>query len=618
MKRLNLFLRQYKQFSITVLTVLIGLVLQFTGNAIIAQWLLSIVAILMALPLVYDMTQDVRSGKYGIDILAVTAIVAAVVLGEYWAAIVVVLMLTGGESLEDYAHNRAKSELNALLEHAPQKARVLRKGKTTIVPVSELRVGDKILINAGDLVPVDAVVLEGTASFDEASLTGESLPQTKQKGDNLLSGSINQDGAITAKAIATAEDSQYQQIIKLVKSAANSQAPFVRLAERYSLPFTIFAYALATTVWVVSGNPDRFLEVIIVATPCPLLLAAPIALISGMARASKYGIIVKTGSALEKMAEAKTIAFDKTGTLTKGELVVDDIAVFNKFSKDHILSFAAGLEQGSNHVVAQAIIEASQKSKIKPVKVKQIKEIPGQGLKATVKGEPIIMGRLKLIQEEGIKLPSKVKLSGVDKTAVYVAVGDQLAGIIMLSDELRPEAEHTLASLHELGLKDTMLVTGDNRMIAQNIAKRLSISEVYAEALPVDKINMLDKVKQRPLVFVGDGVNDAPILTAADVGIAMGARGSTAASESADMVIMVNDLSRVAAAYEIAKRTFSIARTSILIGIGLSILLMLAFATGRFSALTGALLQELVDVFVIFYALRAHLIKPAEFTKLEE
>ena len=618
MKRLNLFLRQYKQFSITVLTVLIGLVLQFTGNAIIAQWLLSIVAILMALPLVYDMTQDVRSGKYGIDILAVTAIVAAVVLGEYWAAIVVVLMLTGGESLEDYAHNRAKSELNALLEHAPQKARVLRKGKTTIVPVSELRVGDKILINAGDLVPVDAVVLEGTASFDEASLTGESLPQTKQKGDNLLSGSINQDGAITAKAIATAEDSQYQQIIKLVKSAANSQAPFVRLAERYSLPFTIFAYALATTVWVVSGNPDRFLEVIIVATPCPLLLAAPIALISGMARASKYGIIVKTGSALEKMAEAKTIAFDKTGTLTKGELVVDDIAVFNKFSKDQILSFAAGLEQGSNHVVAQAIIEASQKSKIKPVKVKQIKEIPGQGLKATVKGEPIIMGRLKLIQEEGIKLPSKVKLSGVDKTAVYVAVGDQLAGIIMLSDELRPEAVYTLESLHELGLKDTMLVTGDNRMIAQNIAKRLSISEVYAEALPVDKINMLDKVKQRPLVFVGDGVNDAPILTAADVGIAMGARGSTAASESADMVIMVNDLSRVAAAYEIAKRTFSIARTSILIGIGLSILLMLAFATGRFSALTGALLQELVDVFVIFYALRAHLIKPAEFTKLEE
>lgn len=618
MKRLNLFLRQYKQFSITVLTVLIGLVLQFTGNAIIAQWLLSIVAILMALPLVYDMTQDVRSGKYGIDILAVTAIVAAVVLGEYWAAIVVVLMLTGGESLEDYAHNRAKSELNALLEHAPQKARVLRKGKTVIVSVKELRVGDKILINAGDIVPVDAIVLEGAASFDEASLTGESLPQSKQKGDQLLSGSINQDGAITAKATATAEDSQYQQIIKLVKSAANSQAPFVRLAERYSLPFTLFAYALATTVWVVSGDANRFLEVIIVATPCPLLLAAPIALISGMARASKYGIIVKTGSALEKMAEAKTIAFDKTGTLTKGELVVDNIALFNSFSKDQILSFAAGLEQGSNHVVAQAIIDASEKSKTKPIKVKQIKEIPGQGLKATYKGEPIIMGRLKMIQEEGIKLPAKVKLSGVDKTAVYVAVNGQLAGIIMMSDELRPEAAHTIDSLQEQGLKDIMLVTGDNRTIAQNIAKQLSISEVYAEALPVDKINMLEKVKKRPLIFVGDGVNDAPILTAADVGVAMGARGSTAASESADMVIMVNDLSRVAAAYEIATRTFSIARTSILIGIGLSILLMLAFATGKFSALTGALLQEVVDVFVIFYALRAHLIKPAEFTKLEE
>jgi len=615
MKRLNLFLRQYKLFSLTVLTVLMGLILQFSGNAIIAQWLLSIVAIIAALPLVYDMTQDVRSGKYGIDILAITAIVASVVLGEYWAAIVVVLMLTGGESLEDYAHNRAKTELNALLDNAPQKARVLRKGKTSVVPVSELRVGDKIIINAGDLVPVDAIVLEGNASFDEASLTGESLPQSKQKGDQLLSGSINQDGSITAKAVATAEDSQYQQIIKLVKSAANSQAPFVRLAERYSLPFTIFAYALATTVWVISGDPDRFLEVIIVATPCPLLLAAPIALISGMARASKYGIIVKTGSALEKMAEAKTIAFDKTGTLTKGELVVDDITVFNKFTKGQILSYAAGLEQGSNHVVAQAIIEAAHKSKIKAVKVKQIKEIPGQGLKATVKGESIILGRLKLIKEAGINIPAQVKLSGVDKTAVYVAVGDQLAGIIMLSDELRPEAVHTIDSLQSLGLKDIMLVTGDNRAIAQNIAKQLSISEVYSEALPVDKINMLDKVKQRPLIFVGDGVNDAPILTAADVGVAMGARGSTAASESADMVIMVNDLSRVAAAYEIAKRTFSIARASILIGIALSILLMLAFATGRFTALTGALLQELVDVFVIFFALRAHLIKPAEFTK---
>lgn len=618
MKRLNLFLRQYKLFSLTVLTVLMGLILQFSGNAIIAQWLLSIVAIIAALPLVYDMTQDVRSGKYGIDILAVTAIVAAVVLGEYWAAIVVVLMLTGGESLEDYAHNRAKSELNALLDHAPQKARVVRKGKTTIVPVSELRVGDKILINAGDLVPVDAIVLEGNANFDEASLTGESLPQSKQKGDQLLSGSINQDGAITAKAIATAEDSQYQQIIKLVKSAANSQAPFVRLAERYSLPFTIFAYALASTVWIISGDPDRFLEVIIVATPCPLLLAAPIALISGMARASKYGIIVKTGSALEKMAEAKTIAFDKTGTLTKGELVVDDITVFNKFTKDQILSYAAGLEQGSNHVVAQAIIEAAHKSKIKAVKVKQIKEIPGQGLKATVKGESIIVGRLKLLHEEGINIPAKVKLSGVDKTAVYVAVGDQLAGIIMLSDELRPEAAHTVDSLRAMGLKDIMLVTGDNRAIAQNIAKQLSISEIYPEALPVDKINVLDKVKHRPLIFVGDGVNDAPILTAADVGVAMGARGSTAASESADMVIMVNDLSRVAAAYEIARRTFSIARSSILIGIGLSILLMLAFATGRFTALTGALLQELVDVFVIFFALRAHLIKPSEFAKQEQ
>lgn len=611
MKKVSRFLRDYKLFSLTATSILIGLILQLTGQQTIAQWLLSAVALTTALPLVWNMFQDVRSGRYGIDILAITAIVAAVILGEYWAAIVVALMLTGGESLEDYAQRRARSELDALLKNAPKTARVLRKGKTVRVNVSELHVGDKILINAGDAVPADAVVLEGTASFDEASLTGESLPQAKQSGDALLSGSINLDGSIQAKVTATAENSQYQQIVKLVESAANSRAPFVRLAERYSIPFTILAYAIAGSVWVISGDPMRFLQVIIVATPCPLLLAAPISLISGMSRASSYGIIVKNGAALERMAEAKTIAFDKTGTLTRGKFEVTSIVATTGYTKDEVLKLAASLEQGSNHVIAQAIVAAAQHKKLKLSKAKHIKEVPGKGLLTSFKGQEVIVGRLAFLEENDIQLPTNFKVDTTAKTVVYIAVNGALAGALSLSDELRHEARITIEQLRDMGIKKVLLVTGDNASAAKYVAKELSIDEIHAESLPADKLRVLDTAKDRPLIFVGDGVNDAPILTAADVGVALGAKGSAVASESADIVIMVDSVGRVATAFEIAKRTFSIARQSILIGIGLSVGLMIVFSTGKFSPLTGAILQEVVDVFVIFNALRAHLIRPS-------
>lgn len=606
MKRLLTFAREYKLFSIALLTSIIGLGLQFSNLLTAAKWLISAVALIETLPLLWGMWKDFRSGSYGLDILAATAIVASVLLGQYWAAIVVVLMLTGGESLEDYAEHRAKSELDALLKHAPQQAHVIRKGRTIDVKVSELKINDKIIIKAGEIVPVDCQILEGTASFDESSLTGESLPQTKQMRDKLLSGSTNLDGVITAKALASAEDSQYQQIIKLVKSAAASQAPFVRLADRYSIPFTLAAYAIAITVWVITGSAIRFLEVIIVATPCPLLLAAPIALISGMTRASRYGIIVKTGSALEKLSLAKSIAFDKTGTLTKGELKVENTQTFGSFKENEILGLAASLEQSSNHVMALAIVQHMTDQNIKIVAAKHVKEISGLGLMATVKHQHVIVGRLSLLKDHGVTLPSKFKSQNVANSAVYVAVDGNLAGIINLSDEIRPESKDTLARLHKLGLTNAIMITGDNETIANKIAKQLGIDKVYANTLPADKLHILESIKHRPLIFVGDGVNDAPALTAADVGIALGARGSTAASESADMVIMLNDLGRVATAISIAKRTFFIAKQSILIGIGISLGLMLLFATGKFSPLAGAVVQEVVDVIVIFNALRAH------------
>lgn len=609
MKRLLRLFRDYKLFGLALLTVVAGLALELTKHPTIAHWLLGIVAIIEVMPLLWSMWQDLRAGTYGIDILAASAIVTSVILGQYWAGIVVVLMLTGGEALEDYAEHRARRELDALLKHAPQKAHVLRKGKTTDVQVSELRVGDKVIIKAGELVPVDAVIIEGAASFDESSLTGESLPEAKSAGGRLLSGSINLDGAVTAKALATAEDSQYQQIIKLVQGAAASQAPFVRLADRYSLPFTVMAYAIATTVWVISGQAIRFLEVIVVATPCPLILAAPIALISGMARASRYGIIVKTGKALERLAEARTIAFDKTGTLTSGTLQVDTVTAFGLHKEDEILALAASLEQNSNHILAHAIVTSAKAKHLKFTKAKHVKEIAGRGLSASLKGREVLVGRFSLLEEKGVQTPKTFKLGDVKQTAAYVALDGQLAGVITLKDEQRPESKATLESLRDQGLKELIMITGDNKATALKIAKQLGIAHVHADTLPADKLHVLDEVKpkDRPVVFVGDGVNDAPILMAADVGIALGARGSTAASESADMVIMLDDISRVAMALSIAKRTFRIARQSILVGIGLSLLLMLVFATGKFSPLSGAIVQEAVDVVVIFNALRAHL-----------
>jgi len=598
------FLKQYKLFSFVALSAVIGLGLQLSGQETVARWLVSGAALITCLPLLKDMWQNLRSGSYGIDILAITAIVTAVILGEYWTSIVIAIMLTGGESLEDYAEHRAKSELSGLLHRAPRKATVLRGRKAVEVAVREVTVGDKILIKPGELVPVDAIILEGSGNIDESALTGESLPVAKDVGDQMLSGSINVDGAITARALHSAKDSQYEQIVKLVRAASNSKAPFVRLADQYAVPFTIIAYTIAGCTWIFSGDPVRFLQVIVVATPCPLLLAAPIAIISGMSRAAKNGIIVKHGGALERLAQAKTIAFDKTGTLTLGQLRVDTIQAYGKYNVADVLAVAASLEQHSNHVVAQAILDEAASKKAKLAKVKNLRETAGQGLEANYGGKSAAVGRLSFLE----RLSVSTKAAGKAKqTATYVAINGELAGAITFSDTIRPESQQTIESLRSQGYKHIQLVTGDNLANARSVAAAVGInkSDVFAEALPADKLNTVDKFPHKPVVFVGDGVNDAPVLTSADVGIALGARGSTAASEAADIVIMHDDIAKVAVATAIAKRTFRIATQSILIGIVISVGLMAVYSTGKFSPLSGALLQELVDVIVIFNALRA-------------
>jgi heavy metal translocating P-type ATPase len=606
LKKIRQFFGDYKQLGLVTLSIIVGVALDLAGYDTAAHWVLGTSAIVNVIPLVWGMVEALRDGSYGIDLLAATAVITSVVLHEYWAGMVIVLMLTGGEALEDYAERRAKRELSSLIEHKPRMAHVLRGKKTLDLKVSQVVVGDRVVVLPGEVVPVDGEVFEGTSGFDESDITGESLPVVRQVGDQIMSGSINVEGAITIKASHTAADSQYEQIIKLVKSAAASQAPFVRLADRYSIPFTIVSFIVAGSAWLVSGDPVRFLEVLVVATPCPLLLGAPIALISGMSRAAKHGIIVKTGSALERLAEIQTVAFDKTGTLTQGIPTVDAVNTFNKFSRHDVISHAASLERSSTHVLAQAIVGLAESEKIKVNPAKQVQEKAGHGLTGRLQGKTILVGRLSFMRESDIELPKSVSGKALSQTASFVAINGKLAGVITFTDHLRPETADTLRMLKKLKVKHTLMVTGDNAATANKIAKQLGIEKVVADCLPGDKIRTLEQVKNKPVAFVGDGVNDAPVLTASDVGIALGARGSTAASESADVVIMLDDLSKVASSVAIAKRTFYIAKQSILLGIFISLGLMAVFATGRFKAVQGAAIQELVDVTVIINALRAH------------
>jgi heavy metal translocating P-type ATPase len=422
-----------------------------------------------------------------------------------------------------------------------------------------------------------------------------------------MSGSLSGDSATKIRATADAAHSQYEQIIALVRAAENQPAPFVRLADRYAVPFTLLSYAIAGVAWAWSGDVVRFAVVVVVASPCPLILAAPIALISGMSRASRHGIIVKSGATLEKLAAVNVFAFDKTGTLTHGDIVVSEVVPAADFSAPEILSLAASAEVGSSHVLATSLVKYAKRHRAATWPAKNLREITGDGVFATVNHRKIIVGRAAFLKKNKVK-NFHPEASAVDSTAIFVAIDNQFAGTIYFVDHLRRESKHTLRELKQLGVKQIAMLTGDRSDSAEQIARAVGADQVYAELLPKDKVKIMRNLcgRQNSVAFVGDGVNDAPVLAASDVGIAMGARGSTAASESADVVIMLDDLSRVTLARQIARRTIQVALQSVWSGIALCLVLELVAAFGFIPALFGAGLQELIDVTVIFNALRAH------------
>lgn len=596
-------IRRYPVVALTLAIGLVGIVLALAGQGWLVAWIFSIYALGVAAWQAVGMVRDILHGHWGLDILAVTAIVATVVVGEYIAALIVVLMLTGGEALEDYAGRRAKRELDALLTRAPQHAHRVTDDHFVDVPVDDVAPGDVLLVRPSEIVPVDGDLRSAETSVDESSITGESVPVDKRAGDGLLSGSVNGPIAIEMTATARAADSQYQQIVALVSEAAASKAPVVRLADRYAVPFTVFSLLLAAVAWWVSGDPVRFAEVLVLATPCPLLIAAPVAFIGGMSRAARNGIIVKGGGVLEQLASAKTAVFDKTGTLTHGAPELVAIRPEPGFSPDELLALVASAEQYSSHVLAASMIEAASQRGLSLAEADAAREAATNGVVARIGGREVVVGKFAYVLEHAPETRRTEIAPG--ELAVYVAVAGRYAGALLARDRLRDNARATLERLDGLGVRHTMMLTGDAQATADHIAAELGIERVRAECLPADKVHEVAAIAERPVIMVGDGVNDAPVLAAADVGIAMGARGATAASESADAVILVDDISRTAKAVAIGRDTVRIALQSIWLGIIVSVGLMLVAAFGFIPATAGALLQEFVDLAAILAALRA-------------
>ncbi|MFE6733841.1 heavy metal translocating P-type ATPase [Microbacterium sp. NPDC057650] len=607
------FVKRYPVVPLTVLVAIVVLVLHATGSALAAQVIATVYVAAFMLWTIVGMVRSLLKGQFGLDILAVVAMGATLAVGEYVASLIVVLMLSGGEALEDFASYRARRDLNALLERSPQRAHLLSAdGSLQDVPIDRVVEGDVLLVRPSEIVPADAALLDDSAEFDESSLTGESLPVTKSAGDEVMSGSVNGDDAVRLRVLRPAEQSQYQQIVKLVAAAEDSRAPVVRLADRYAVPFTIVSLLIAGVAWAVAGDAARFAEVLVLATPCPLLIAAPVAFLGGLSQTSRRGIIVKGGAVLEQFGRIRSAAFDKTGTLTRGRPALIDVRPAPGFEAADVLRDAASAEQYSTHALADGIRAAAEARGLMLLPGSRAQEAATNGVTAVIDGRTVVVGKPAYIDALTPDLVREDLQPG--EAAAYVAIDGRYAGALILSDALRPESGAVVGWLREHGVERIAMLTGDARPTAESVAASIGVTEVHAELLPADKVRLASEITPRPMLMVGDGVNDAPVLAAADVGVAMGAKGATAAGEAADAVIVADSLSRLVDAMRIGRHTLIVATTAIVIGIVLSVGLMLIATTGVIPAVAGALIQELVDLATILYALRA--LRPPKGTEL--
>jgi heavy metal translocating P-type ATPase len=594
--------------------VVVGLVAGATllafGRDVQAGWAWSITALPVAAHVAIGVVRSLAGGKLGVDIIALAAILAAVTMGEPLTGAVVALMVAGGEALEGWAEGRATRALTALLARAPrQAARVTATGIEEI-GVEAIAVGDTLLVRAGETVPADGVLEDAAATLDDSALTGESLPVNLVRGGTLRSGAVNAGGALRMRAERTAEASSYAAIIRLTRDAAETRPPLARLADQWALGFVALTALVAGGAWAWTGDAVRALAVLVVATPCPLILAAPIALVAGIGRAAARGIVIKGGGALERLAKVRTVLFDKTGTLTTGHLRLAAMDVSGGMDRDAALRLAGILAQGSTHPVSEALAAAARARGLDLPLPDALEEAAGGGVAGSVEGRRLLLGSQAFLAQRGVAdlgvLGASVALVAVAGSVSWLAEAGRVVAVFVMADSLRPEAPRTLRALRALGVTRMVMLTGDRAAAAAPIAAALRLDVVQADCAPAQKITAVQQESAKAATaMVGDGINDAPALAAAGVGIAMGAQGTAAAAEAGDVVLLVDRLDRIVDAVAIAQRSRRIALQAIALGMGLSGLAMVAAALGLLTPLAGALLQEAIDVAAILFALTA-------------
>ncbi|PSC05308.1 heavy metal translocating P-type ATPase [Alsobacter soli] len=596
-------------FAVAVLGLATGLVLTLVGRPEQASLAWAAGAAVVLAGLVVSIVVSLWRGEFGLDIVAALSMTGALVLGETLAAAVVALMYAGGSMLEAFAERRAGRDMTALLARAPRSAWRLRGGKLEEVPLGSVEAGDRLLVRPGDVTPADGVVADGEALLDQSAMTGESLPVRAPTGAEFVSGCANAGGAFEMVASRRPSESAYAGIVRMVSAAQQSRAPMARLADRYAMAFLGLTVALAGGTWLVTHDPVRMLAVLVVATPCPLILAVPVAIVAGMSRCARAGVLIKNAGVLERLSRVTALLFDKTGTLTVGTPMVVGIDAHEDFTPDEILAAAGALSQGSSHVVSAAIAEHARRQGRALAPPRAVSEAHGAGLTGEVQGRRVAVGAYDHVAAHAADrswAESRRARGGERGMTAYVGIGGRVAGAITLADVVRPEAARALARLRRSGVSRIVLVTGDAPAVANAAVKGLPVDLVIAGASPAEKVDTVRREHGRgTTVMVGDGVNDAPALAAADVGVAMGARGAAAASEAADAVILVDDLDRLPSAILIARHSRRIALQSVWAGMGLSLAGMVAASLGYLSPLEGALLQEGIDVAVIVNALRA-------------
>lgn len=570
---------------------------------------------LLSLELAVEVLRTIFVKRHmGVDTIALVAMLGSLALGEELAGLIVGIMFTGGSLLEDIASTRARRELTALVKRAPSVAQRKRNGRLEEIPVEAVNVGDVVLVRTGEVVPVDGTLLSGEAVIDTSALTGEPLPVSLTTGTAVLSGTANAGDPFEVRAQRPAAESSYAALVRLVEQAQSQRAPFVRMADRYAGFFLPATLLVAGVAWAASGDAVRALAVVVVATPCPLILAAPIALVSGLSRAARTGVIVKSTAAIETLGEAQTVLFDKTGTLTVGVPEVREIVPAGALPSSELLRMAASIDQMSAHVLGDALQAAAGEAELQLDTPSGVREEPGQGIEGDLDGHRVTVGSRAFLRGAGIP-PAEIASASVlggqgsGEARILVGVDGHLGGVIVMADELRPDAQRMIERLRSEGVLHIAMLSGDRRSVAERVGRQLDLDRVYAEQSPQEKLEVVRSLRTesrlRPVVMVGDGINDAPALALADVGMAMGAAGATVSSQTADAVITLDRIDRVADALHAGRRALHIARQSVLAGMGLSLAAMGVAAAGYLPPVAGALLQEAIDLAVIVNALRA-------------